>query len=189
MATKEFIIRIRNETGSGGGAGDKVGGAGGIAKKTGAQTQEMEYDPKVTVAGVLADRLAKMLAPAAILGGTKRVVDSVANYQHSLIEVRTGSKEQQQRVTFAYNTASGFVGSVVSGAMSGLAFTGGNPAGAVAGIILGVTQQAGSMLIDYALNSATLAEQRTLESMQQSLAAQRVTVSGSRFMNANQWGV
>ena len=181
MATKEFIIRIQNETT--GGAGNKIGGAGGIGNATGGSTSKQSKTPK-TIDDKLTERLQKMLAPAAIIGGTKRVVDTVANYQHSLIEVRTGNQELQQRVSFAYNTASGFVGSAISGAMTGTMIAQG--VGTAVGAVLGIVKEGAEIGINMVMKQMTLTEQRRLEQMQQNLAAQRVTVSGSRYMNVTQ---
>ena len=41
------------------------------------------------------------------------------NHQNSLIEITTGSKEQQARRTFVYNTVTGFVDAAVTGAANG----------------------------------------------------------------------
>ena len=183
MATKEFIIRIQNETQSG--AGDKIGGAGGIGKATGGQSVKTNSATSKTVDDKLTERLQKMLAPAAIIGGTKRIVDTVATYQHGLIEVRTGNQELQQRVTFAYNTASGFVGSAISGAMAGTAIMPG--VGTAVGAVLGVAKEFVSMGMNTMMKHGSLNEQRRLEQMQQNLAVQRVTVSGSRYMNVTQY--
>lgn len=186
MATKEFVIRIQNETQSG--AGNKIGGAGGIGQATGGQSttqKNASTSTSKTLDDKLTERLQKMLAPAAIIGGTKRIVDTVASYQHSLIEVRTGNREQQQRVTFAYNTASGFVGSAISGAMAGTAIMPG--VGTAVGAVLGIAKEGMSMGVNAMMKQMTLTEQRRLEQMQQNLAAQRVTVSGSRYMNVTQY--
>jgi hypothetical protein len=182
MATKEFVIRIQNETHSG--AGNKIGGAGGIGQATGGQSVKHNSATSKTLDDKLTERLQKMLAPAAIIGGTKRIVDTVANYQHSLIEVRTGNQELQQRVSFAYNTASGFVGSALSGAMTGTMIAPG--VGTAVGAVLGIAKEGMSMGVNAMMKQMTLTEQRRLEQMQQNLAARRVTVSGSRYMNASQ---
>lgn len=180
MAEKQFVIRIENNTQSG--AGQKVGGAGGIANRTnnGAQNAKKKLSPSDKIE----QRLAKMLTPAAIIRGAKSIVDQVGNHHVSLVEIRTGSKEQQQRISFAYNTASGFVDSAMSGAGVGLVL--GGPVGAGIGALLGLAKQGLSMGINAIKQADLLDKQRALEQMQQNLAAQRVTVSGSRFMNASQ---
>jgi uncharacterized membrane protein len=127
-----------------------------------------------------------MLAPAALIRGGKSIVDQIVQHNNSLIEIRTGSKELQQRTSFIYNTTSGFVSGDLSGAMTGLVLTGGNPAGAAVGALVGFVQQGASMAINYLKQADILREQRNLETMQQNLAAQRVTISGSRYMNASQ---
>lgn len=186
MAERQFIIRIENSTG-GGGAGKKVGGAGGIANKTGGSSTQSSGGSSSSVTDKIEQRLMKMLAPAALLRGGKSIIDQVVQHNNGLIEIRTGSKEQQQRTSFAYNTASGFVDSTISGAASGLLLTGGNPAGAAIGALLGLVKQGASMGINYFKQADILEKQRTLEQMQQNLAAQRVTISGSRYMNVTQY--
>lgn len=184
MAERQFIIRIENNTNNGG-AGQKVGGAGGIKNKTGGSTAKKGSKSVSGAMDNLADRLTKMLAPAAIINGGKRIIDQVVNHNIGLIEVRTGSKEQQQRTSFVYNTVSGFVGSGANGALAGYAI--GGPVGAGIGAVLGLAKQGASMGINYLIQTDILAKQRALEQMQQNLSAQRVTISGSRYMNVTQY--
>lgn len=184
MSDKNFVITIRNETVSG--AGQKVGGAGGIANKTGGSTTQGNGSSS-SVTDKIEQRLMKMLAPAALLRGGKSIVDQVVQHNNGLIEIRTGSKEQQQRTSFAYNTASGFIDSALSGGTTGLLLTGGNPLGAGVGALLGMVKQGASMGINYFKQADILEKQRMLEQMQQNLAAQRVTISGSRYMNVTQY--
>jgi hypothetical protein len=183
MAERQFIIRIVNDTE--GGAGQSVGGAGGLGNKAGGSSKKTSNDGGAVV-DKIEKRLAKMVAPAALIRGSKSIVDQVVQHNNSLIEIRTGSKEQQQRTSFIYNTTSGFVGGGLSGAMTGLVLTGGNPAGAAIGALVGIVQQGATMGINYLKQADILREQRNLETMQQNLAAQRVTISGSRYMNASQ---
>lgn len=182
MAEKQFVIRIVNETQ--GGAGAKVGGPGGVANRTGGSKTQSKKGEGGGWEEALGERLKKMVAPVALYRATKSVVDQVGNHHISLVEIRTGSKEQQQRISFAYNTANGFLESGISGAMQGATIGGGW--GALIGSVVGLVQQGASMGINYLMQSDVLSKQRSLEQMQQDLSAQRVTVSGSRFMNASQ---
>lgn len=185
MAERQFVIRIENATG--GGAGQKVGGAGGIANKTGGSSTQGRVGSSSSVTDKIEQRLMKMLAPAALIRGGKSIIDQVVQHNNSLIEIRTGSKEQQQRTSFVYNTVSGFVDSALSGGTTGLLLTGGNAVGAGIGALLGLLKQGASMGINYLKQADILEKQKTLEQMQQNLAAQRVTVSGSRYMNVTQY--
>ena len=63
----------------------------------------------------------------------RNVQDQIVNHQNSLIEITTGSKKQQARRTFVYNTVTGFVDAAVTGAASGAMV--GDGYGAAAGAI------------------------------------------------------
>lgn len=181
MAEEKFVIEIVNKTN--GGAGNKVGGAGGIKNKTGGSSAQSGASGSFEDS--IEKRLTKMLAPAALVRGGKSIIDQIVQHNNGLIEIRTGSKEQQQRVSFIYNTASGFVDSALSGA--GMGFMMGGGIGAGVGALLGVAKQSISMGINYLKQADILEKQRTLEQMQQNLASQRVTISGSRYMNVTQY--
>lgn len=179
MAERQFMIVIRNETGENeNGAGAKVGGAGGIKNATGGKKKASTYGEKI------GEKFEKMLKPAAAYGTARRVMNLVVNHNNSLIEVTTGSREQQERTTYLYNTIGSYVDSAVYGAISGFAL--GGVGGAAIGAVLGVATKFTSELTNYAMASDTLAKQRALENISRDMAAQRATVSGSRYMNATQ---
>ena len=178
MAERQFIIRIENT--AQGGAGEKVGGAGGISKNNNTnkkQSANKEKDSKKALAQAVGMGLAAY-------GTVRKITSTIISHNNSLIEVRTGSREQQERTSFIYNTSMGFVDSVVTGAAAG-AMVGG-VAGAAAGAVIGVAKQGLSMAINVAKTSDLLAKQRTLENITHDLQTQRITVNGSRYMNATQ---
>ena len=169
MAERQFLIIIRNDTA--GGAGSKVGGAGGV-KKDGEKKEKgsTEFLAK-TMAGVMTWQTAV------------HVADTVFSHNNSLIEVRTGSRELQERTTWKYNTAKSFIMSTVTGAIAGSQFGVG---GAVAGAVVGLLKTTASFATNIALQQHTISENARIESMQQQTATQRATISGSRYMNAKQ---
>ena len=178
MAERQFIIRIENSTG--GGVAEKVGGAGGISKKSKTQNKESSNG----MASFLAKQAGIPLTGMAAYATVRKITSTIVSHNNSLIEVRTGSREQQERTSFIYNTSMGFVDSLVSGAAAGGMV--GGPMGATAGAIIGVAKQGLSMAINVAKTSDLLAKQRTLENITRDLQTQRVTVNGSRCMNATQ---
>ena len=181
MAERQFVIRIDNATQ--GGAGEKVGGAGGISKKT--RTSKKETSNAGNGMGrFLAKQAGIPLTGLAAYGTVRKITDTIVSHNNSLIEVRTGSREQQERTSFIYNTATGFLDSAVSGAVAGGMI--GGPAGAAAGAIIGVAKQGLSMTINAAKTADLLSKQRQLENIGRDLQTQRVTVNGSRYMNATQ---
>lgn len=178
MAERQFIIRIENTTD--GGVAEDVGGAGGISKRNNTQPQQR---------GNKQDNSKKALRQAvgmglAAYGTVRKITGTIISHNNSLIEVRTGSREQQERTSFIYNTSMGFVDSMVTGAAAG-AMTGGL-VGAAAGAVVGAAKQGLSMAINVAKTTDLLAKQRTLEDITRDLQTQRVTVNGSRYMNATQ---
>jgi hypothetical protein len=179
MAERQFVMIIRNETG-GDGAGKKVGGAGGIQNQQGGNTSSDSGDKKKKGVGDLLAKKANGLITYATISS---VVDTVVSYNNSLIEVRTGSKELQERTTYKYNTAKSFVNSAVGGAIAGSAY---GPWGAAAGLVLGVATAGFNYVKSRSMAENTIRENERLEIAQRQMAAQRITVSGSRYMNATQ---
>lgn len=178
MAERQFIIRIENTAQTK--AGDKVGGAGGISKKNKTDSKEdsgSKKDSKKALSKAVG-------AGLAAYGTARKITGTIISHNNSLIEVRTGSREQQERTSFIYNTSMGFVDAAVTGAASG-ALVGG-AYGAVAGAVIGVAKQGLSMVVNVAKTADLLAKQRALENITRDLQTQRVTVSGSRYMNATQ---
>lgn len=172
MAERQFVLVIRNET-SAGGAGNKVGGAGGLGK---------EGEKEKTKKGV-SDLLAKQARGLITYAAISSAVDSVISYDNSLIEVRTGSRELQERTTYNYNLKKSFVNSAVAGGIAGKAF---GPAGIAVGALIGLTTAGVTYAINRAKQEGVIRENARLETASRQMAAQRVTVSGSRYMNATQ---
>lgn len=182
---EHFIIELRDHTQKR--AGQKVGGAGGIGNKTGgSKATTTATDDKSTLGASVSELTKAAKAGLSLIGfqGAKGVVDEIVTFNNSLIELRTGSREQQQRATFAYSTASGLVNSVISGATGGAAMAG--AVGAASGAVLGLVKSIFSTSINFMKQEYVIAEQRNLERLTQNAAAQRVTVSGSRYMTASQ---
>ena len=180
MAERQFVILIRNET-TGSGAGQRVGGAGGIKNRQQAQSKQTTKEPKDNSAAALRGAIGKGLI---VYGAVRKVTNEIASFAISTVEVRTGSRELQQRTSYAYNTVTSFVDSTVAGAATG-AMAGG-VSGAIAGAALGIAKQGASMLIDAHKTSLQLGLSESLENITRNLAAQRSTVSGSRYMNVTQ---
>lgn len=178
MAERQFVIRIENTAQVK--AGEKVGGAGGISKKSQTKTQESGNG----MGKFLAKQMGVPLTGLAAYTTVRKITGTIISHNNSLIEVRTGSREQQERTSFIYNTASGFVDSAVTGAAAG-AMAGG-PVGAAAGAVIGIVKQGISMTVNIAKTADLLAKQRTLENITRDLQTQRVTTNGSRYMNATQ---
>jgi hypothetical protein len=178
MAERQFIIRIENTAQAK--AGEKVGGAGGISKKSQTKTQESGNG----MGKFLARQMGVPLTGIAAYATVRKITGTIISHNNSLIEVRTGSREQQERTSFIYNTATGFVDATVTGASAG-AMAGG-VYGAVAGAAIGVVKQGISMTINIAKTADLLAKQKTLENITRDLQTQRVTTNGSRYMNATQ---
>ena len=172
MAERQFVLVIRNETRAGG-AGNKVGGAGGLGK------EGEEEKTKKGVSDLLAKQARRLITYAAI----SSAVDSVISYHNSLIEVRTGSRELQERTTYNYNLKKSFVNSAVGGGIAGAAY---GPAGIAVGALIGLTTAGVTYAINRAKQEGVIRENARLETASRQMAAQRVTVSGSRYMNATQ---
>lgn len=179
MTERQFVIRIDNNTQNG--AGAKVGGAGGIGGQNKTNPTE-SIGEKMSM--FLANQMGIPLTGMAVYGTARKITNTIVSHNNSLIEVLTGSREQQERTSYIYNTSMGFVDSAVAGAAAG-AMVGG-PLGAGVGAILGVAKQGLSMAINIAKTSDLLSKQRQLENITRDLQTQRVTVNGSRYMNATQ---
>lgn len=162
-----FEIVIRNESGEGGSSSKEENG-----KKPGRVHNPVSATGK---------SIAKKLGTAMVV---KHVVDEIAMHNHSLIEIRTGSAEAQQRATYTYGMISSFAGSAMSGAAAG-AVIGGIP-GAFVGALTGVVTNQAQRTISYVKNTERLEKSKTLENMTRNIAVQRETINGSRYMNATQ---
>lgn len=183
MASQQFIIRIENNTG-GGKAGDKVGGAGGISNMN-KTNQSQSSSKKTTAYGAkdIAKQAGAQLTVLAAYGTVRKITDEIVSHNNSLIYIKTGSRELQERTTYYYNTDMAFLDSAVLGAVAGSKF---GFAGAAIGAVLGLMKQGISMSINEMKNKDTISKSRQLEDIQRDIRAQRATISGSRYMNASQ---
>lgn len=111
----------------------------------------------------------------------KSFAQQILQHRVNSVELRTGSAELQQKISFAYqigNQAFSLVESIAIGAAVG------NLPGAVIGAITGITRQA----INYAQNYYTIQWQGEVESIQNDLKDRRAggqiqTYNGSRQSN------
>lgn len=181
MAERQFVMIIRNEAG-GGKAGNKIGGAGGIGDKQGGNPAQSTDKP--TNGEKAANILAKKMLGMFTVQSAMSTVNKIVAHNNGLIEVRTGSREQQERTSYIYNNISSFVGSTVGGAVSGATVAG--VPGAIVGGVLGAVTSAANFGINYLQQSAIIAENKQLETLTRLQTTQRVTVSGSRYLNATQ---
>lgn len=119
-------------------------------------------------------------AAKAFMGGmvAYRTVKSFANqiisHNVSMVQLRTGSNEQQERANFTRDMVSKGVSVLETGLMAGLVT--GNVVGFVAGVAIGVTSQ----LVSYAQNQDRINTQRTLENQSIQLNYIRAGARGSR---------
>ena len=100
-------------------------------------------------------------------------INQVASHEISMVELRTGSKEAQQKAQFAYNIANqvgGFVGSILTG------YAVGNLPGAIIGALTNV----GHTLISLDQRERTINLQRSLESRTLQMNYVRAGAGGSR---------
>ena len=181
MAEQRFVIRIENT--AQGGAGDKIGGAGGISRVN-KKNQTENADKGAKLGKTILRQAGVPLTGMAAYGTVRKITNTIISHNNSLIQVKTGSKEQQERQTFAYNTAMGFVDAAVAGAAAGA--TVGGVYGAAIGAVVGVVKQGVDMAVNVAKTSDILAKNRQLENIQRELQSQRVTTNGSRYMSALQ---
>ena len=174
MAANEYVLTLKNETQEG--IAQEVGGAGGIqtagssgASTGGEQASGLSPSAKKALRGVLS-----------VYKPLKSTANQAISYELSQVELRTGSREQHQRASFAYSIGSQLVSAVENIAL-GAAF------GGLRGAIAGLALSAVSTAISISQTQNTLNTERQLEDISRNLAAQRVTVSGSRYMNATQF--
>ena len=162
---REYVLRIKNETKKE--VGKDVGGAGGVkkAKKTdstgGEKPQETE-DLKPKVKAFTAYKAVKSVG--------------MTLYAHnvSTTELRTGSREAQQRASFNYRVANKIVSATEAIAV------GGGIAG-VYGALMGLTYSVIQTSINYAMQANRLNLQNSLETISRDMGTQRATISGSRY--------
>ena len=100
----------------------------------------------------------------------KPYINQVIQHQINTVELRTGSSELQQRISFAYQAAGSLV-SIGQSAVTGFAV--GGPPGAVIGALLGIAGKA----LSIGLNQNTIDLQRQQESL--SLGLMNLRAGGS----------
>ncbi len=103
----------------------------------------------------------------------KSFATQIVSHQVSTVELRTGSREQQERANFTYQLAQKGLG-IIEGAVGG--FMVGNLPGAIIGFLLSATHTA----IGYAQKENTLNMQRDLENVSIGMNYLRAGVNGSR---------
>lgn len=166
-----YILILRNETG--GGIAEEVGGAGGVQASGGGAGGE--------TSGGLSPNAKKALRGAlSVYRPLKSTANQLISYEVSQVELRTGSREQHQRANFAYSVGKTIYNAAESVAIG--AIFGGLP-GALTSLALSTLSSA----ISIAQNQETINTERRLEDITRNLSAQRVTVSGSRYMNASEF--
>lgn len=175
---EQYEIIIKNESSS------STGGAGGLNKK---EKEEHVYSVWNDPSKAMKKAVGKGLG---VYAGVRKVTNLIVNHQNSMVEVKTGSKEKQIRATNQYNLVTSYLDSAVVGAGAGFyaaPFVGvGGIAGAGIGLAIGLTKTLVTRQIEIAKNTDRLNAQKQLEDISRSMAAQRATVSGSRYMNATQ---
>ena len=183
MAERQFLIIIRGEA-LDGGAGNKLGGAGGIQDSLGGETTQSGGKEKLSNAEKAGNLLTKKMLGLVSYGAVTSTINRVWSHHNSLIEVKTGSREQQERQTYIYNNVSSLVNSTVGGAMAGASVAGlpGLAVGAAIGLVSSITNYG----INYAMQTDVISKNRQLEDVTRQLSTQRVTISGSRYMNVTQ---
>lgn len=179
MAERTYVVEIRNKTSDG--AGRKVGGAGGIQNAQGGEsTQKSGKSANKKNAG---DLLAKTAKGLITYSAVSNIVDTIYSYNNSLIEVRTGSRELQERTTYNYNLKKSLVNSAITGGIAGSSY---GPAGVAVGALIGFVTAGISHMTNVAIQERKIAEHKRIDDIQRQTTTQRVTVSGSRYMNATQ---
>lgn len=174
MAVNHYVVTLENKTQEG--IAEEIGGAGGIQTAGSAGTSAggeksggLSSGAKKALRGVLS-----------VYRPIKSTVNQVASYEVSQVELRTGSREQHQKASFAYSIGSQLWNTAETVAL-GAAF------GGLAGAAVGLTLSALSTVISIGQAQNTINTQRRLEDVSRNLSAQRVTVSGGRYMNASEF--
>lgn len=157
MATYEIILK--NETST---EEENTGVAGSESGKEPKKEKQQLSKAQIGIGkGLVAFNLAKPW------------INQVASHEISMVELRTGSKEAQQKAQFAYsvaNQAFGFGASILTG------FAVGN----VPGAIIGALTNVGHTLISLDQRERTINLQRSLESRTLQMNYVRAGAGGSR---------
>lgn len=174
MAVNHYVVTLENKTQEG--IAEEVGGAGGIQTAGSAGTSAggeksggLSSGAKKALRGVLS-----------VYKPIKSTANQVISYEVSQVELRTGSREQHQKASFAYSIGSQLWNTAETVAL-GAAF------GGLGGAAVGLALSAASTVISISQAQNTINTQRQLEDVSRNLSAQRVTVSGGRYMNASEF--
>lgn len=158
---REYQIVIKN-----------TGGAGKANSPIANDQNESDSDKGK---GLLSKSAAKTFLKGMVAYRTvKSFATQVVSHEVSMVQLRTGSNEQQERANFTRDMVSKGVSVLEAGLVAGLAT--GNVVGFVAGVALGVTSQ----MISYAQNQDRINTQRTLENQSIQLNYIRAGARGSR---------
>lgn len=124
--------------------------------------------------GLLTKEGARTFGKVMVAYGTvKSFATQIANHEVSMVELRTGSREQQERANFTYQLAQSGMG-LLEGAIGG-AMVGGLP-----GFIIGTVLSVAHTAIGYAQRQDTLNMQRDLENSSLGMNYIRAGANGSR---------
>ena len=167
---KVYVIKITNETG-GRKVAEKAGGAGGIQNNTNTENKGGETSEKATVQ--------KAINAVFVYKQVKSVLNNHVSHEVSKVQLRTGSSDAQQKANMFYNMGNKGI-SIVENVVIGAKFGGG--IGAAIAAVTSVINEA--MDMQQTWDKYNL--EKELETTKQDLAAQRTTVSGSRYQNATQ---
>lgn len=167
----EYVITIRNESGGGTSDSPTATPTGG-----GAAGQQGEGLKEPTTRENLANMVKKVKGMAAV-GFAVSVADSCISYEVNTVELRTGSRGLQERISWQYEIGKKSFSALSSLAMGALI---GGPAGlAAAGV--GVAMSAAMTAIGYAQNQQTINIKKSLESETIALNYIRAGAGGDRI--------
>lgn len=111
----------------------------------------------------------KAAAIMAVAGTALRFADKIVSHRIQTVELRTGAREQQERLSFAYSVAKQ-AGGIIMSTAAGFAV------GNVPGALIGLLTSSASVALSYAQKADTLRLQRDLEDV------------GLKFMNIRAGG-
>lgn len=142
-----YEIILKNET--------SQGGAGAVA----GQGEENTSPAKSPLIG---NSTTSKIAAAGLVAWkqVKPWVNRVVSHEVSMVELRTGSREQQEKTSFTYQIINDGV-DVVESAATGLLISGGNPIGTLIGLATGLI----SKLVGYAQNQNRINTERAVENV------------------------
>lgn len=159
MATYEIIIK--NETEDSDGASENKAVAGNNSSTEKKEKKQLSAGQVAVGKGLVAFKMAQPW------------INQIASHEVSLVELRTGSREAQQKAQFTYDVANKVVGFGTS-ILTGYAV--GNIPGAIVAGLLNI----GHTIVSYAQKEETLNLQRSLESRTLQMNYIRAGAGGSR---------